>query len=187
MIINKETIKTEVILSDDRQHRLLLKQVWNKEKPIACVITIHPTIDNALQIDDTTKLIINGILNLESFGGVSIVNLFTLLTPKLQLRWARDIDINDLENDNYIKKAASEASIVLIAWGRGVEQNIRLKKRADQVISLLSDQKEKLKVISDGERSGVHPLTPSVRKITWILEDYKPTAKENIKSESSST
>jgi hypothetical protein len=174
-------MKSEVILSDDKQHRLLLKHVWNKEKPMACVITIHPTLDNALQMDDTTKLIVNGILNLESFGGVSIVNLFTLLTPKLQLRWARDIDINDLENDNYIKKAANEASIVLIAWGRGVEQNIRLKNRADQVISLLSDQKEKLKVISDGERSGIHPLTPSARKITWILEDADLTQKDESK------
>lgn len=35
MITEKETIKCEAIFTDDHQHRLYWKRVWNKDKPIA--------------------------------------------------------------------------------------------------------------------------------------------------------
>ena len=177
MITEKETIKCEVIFNDDKTHRFLWKRVWNKEKPIACVIMLNPCQADNIVTDTTTALVVNNIAKLEEFGGVSIVNLFSLLTPKLHMRWARDIDINDYGNDTYIKKAADEASVVILAWGKGAELNVRITNRAKQVIELLSGQEEKLKVISDGERSGIHPLTPSCRA-QWVLESFKPTVDE---------
>ena len=173
MITEKDTIKCESIFSDDKQHRLYLKKVWNREKPLACVISIHPNLADNILMDTTTFLTVNGIAGLEEYGGVIIVNLFTLLTSKLQMRWARDIDINDLDNDNFIKKAAEEASIIVFAWGRGVASNVRLSNRADQVVELLSKHRGKFRVISDGEKSGVHPLTPGCRNAPWILEPIK--------------
>ena len=177
MITEKDTIKCEAIFDDTKMHRLYWKRVWDNKKPLACVITLHPSISDNIVMDTTTFLTVNGIANLEDFGGVTIVNLFSLLTPKLQMRVARDVDINDYGNDTYIKKAADEASIIVLAWGRGVELNVRIANRAEQVIELLSDHKEKLKVISDGNRKGIHPLTPSCRH-GWILEDYEPTITE---------
>jgi hypothetical protein len=96
------------------------------------------------------------------------------------MRLAKDIDINDYGNDTYIKKAADEASIVVLAWGKCSETNIRINNRANQVIELLSEHKEKLKVISDGKRKGIHPLTPSCRSL-WILEDADLTQKDEAK------
>jgi hypothetical protein len=96
------------------------------------------------------------------------------------MRCVRDIDINDYGNDTYIKKAADEASIVILAWGKGAELNVRITNRANQVIELLSEHKEKLKVISDGKRKGCHPLTPSLRS-NWILEDADLTQKDESK------
>jgi hypothetical protein len=186
MITEKETIKCEAVYDDTRQHRLLLKRIWSKEKPLACVITIHPCLSDNIAMDATTRLILNNIASLESYGGVSIVNLFTLLTPKLQMRWARDIDINDPENDNYIKKAAAEASTIILAWGRGANMNARINHRAEQVVQLFRGQEEKLKVISDGERTGLHPLTPSCRH-SWILEDYVPIPTNDSKTEEAPT
>ena len=172
MITKKENIKCECLYSDDLQHRFILKRVWNKDKPLACVVTIHPSISDNLTMDTTTFLIINGIANLEEFGGVILVNLFSIITNKLHMRWARDIDINHPENDNYIRKAAEESSIILLAYGKGVLSNIRITNRIDQVLELLSKHQDKFRVISDGERSGLHPLTPSTRSVIWKLVPF---------------
>ena len=177
MITEKETIKCEAIFTDDHQHRLYWKRVWNKDKPMACVIMLNPCMSDNIVTDTTTSLVVNNVARLEEYGGVSIVNLFSLLTPKLQMRWARDIDINDPENDKYIKKASEEASTVILAWGKGAENNVRIVDRANQVIDLLAPHKEKFRVISDGKRKGLHPLTPTVRA-QWTLESFEPDAKE---------
>ena len=180
MINEKETIKCEAVFNDDKSHRLLWKRVWNKDKPMACVIMLNPCMSDNIVTDTTTSLVVNNVARLEDYGGVSIVNLFSLLTPKLQMRWARDIDINDLENDKYIKKAAEEASIVILAWGKGAENNARIIDRANQVLDLLAPHKEKFRVISDGKRKGLHPLTPTVRA-QWVLESYEHDTKDEAK------
>ena len=180
MITEKDTIKCEAVFNDDKTHRFLWKRVWNKDKPIACVIMLNPCLSDNIVTDTTTSLVVNNVAMLGEFGGVSIVNLFSLLTPKLQMRCERDIDINDYGNDTYIKKAADEASIIVLAWGKGAELNARITNRANQVIELLSEHKEKLKVISDGKRKGIHPLTPSCRT-QWILEDADLTQKDETK------
>ena len=173
MITEKDTIKCEAIFDDTKTHRLYWKRVWSKDKPIVCVIMLNPCLSDNIVCDTTTSLVCNNVARLESYGGVIIVNLFSILTNKLQMRWARDIDINDVENDNYIKKAADEASIIVLAWGRGAELNVRISNRAEQVLELLSKHQEKFRVISDGKRKAIHPLTPTCRSV-WLLEPFHP-------------
>ena len=173
MITEKDTIKCEAIFNEQKSHRLYWKRVWNKEKPLACVIMLNPCLSDNIVCDTTTSLVCNNVARLECYGGVIIVNLFSILTNKLQMRWARDIDINDIENDNYIKKAAEEASIIVLAWGRGAELNVRISNRAEQVLELLSKYQEKFRVISDGKRKAIHPLTPTCRSM-WLLEPFQP-------------
>ena len=168
MITEKETIKCEAIFNEDRTHRLLWKQVWDKEKPLVCVVMLNACMANTVITDTTTYLVVNNVYRLGDYGGVAIVNLFSLLTPKL--RFDTSAILNDEENDSYIKKAAEEASVVILAWGKAADTNLRIAERAKQVVALLGDQKEKLCIISDGKRMGQHPLTPSVRA-EWILND----------------
>ena len=183
MITEKNTIKAEAIFDETHQHRLWWSHTWDKQKPNALIITLHPAISDTIMMDTTTFLCVNGVrkLEAESYGGVIIVNLFSLLTPKLQMRWARDIDINHLENDNYIKKAAEESSKIIFAWGH--PNNVRILNRAKQVVELLSEHKEKFCVISDGKRKLLHPLTPECRNTVWGLEsfDFQETFADIIK------
>ena len=166
MITDKSTIKCEATFSDDRKHRVLWKRVWDKDKPLACVIMINPCQADTMIADTTTNLVVNNIARLGEYGGVSIVNLFSLLTTKLNFRSFEQF--NDLTNDTYIKKAAEESSVVILAWGKSADVNIKIAHRAEQVIKLLEGEKEKLRVISDGERMGMHPLTPALRS-RWAL------------------
>lgn len=168
MITEKSTIKCEVVYDDTKQHRLLWKQVWDKDKPLACVVMINPCQASTVITDTTTYLVVNNISRLGDYGGVTIVNLFSLLTPKLHFTYPTTL--NDKDNDNYIKKAAEEASVVILAWGKGSDTNLRIAERARQVVAMLEPQKEKLRVISDGERMGMHPLTPALRS-RWLLAD----------------
>lgn len=171
MLTEKETIKGEAIFNDERTHRFVLRRTWNKSKPQAMVVMLNPCDADSVICDTTTFLVINNIARLEEFGGVTIVNLFSLLTTKLSFKWSPDEELNLPENDEYIKKAAEESSKVILAWGRATDTNRRLAERAIQVLNLLLPHREKLFLISDGDRIGLHPLTPAIRN-RWILEHF---------------
>ena len=183
MITEKDTIKCEVVYDDSKQHRLLWKQVWDAKKPLACVVMINPCQASTVITDTTTYLVVNNISRLGDYGGVTIVNLFSLLTPKLH--FISPTILNDKDNDSYIKKAAEEASVVILAWGRGADTNLKIAERARHVVTMLEPQKEKFRIISDGERIGMHPLTPSVRAV-WLLVDATEWLEANKKADDKS-
>lgn len=169
MLTEKDTIKCESIFNDDHTHRFLWKRVWDKDKPLACVIMLNPCLADNILMDTTTYLVVNNVARLEEYGGVIVVNLYSKLTSKLNFRWNSDADLNDPVNDSYIRKAAEECSIVIAAWGKSGETNQRIAERIAEVMSLLSGLDEKIYLISDGVRTGLHPLTPSIRQ-EWFLE-----------------
>lgn len=173
MITEKDTIKCEAIFNDERTHRFLWKQVWNKDKPLACVIMLNPCMADTLITDTTTYLVVNHIAGLEKYGGVEIVNLYSMLTNKLDFRWNSDEMLNDQENDTYIKKSAEAGEIIILGWGTGAAANQRVASRIEAVMDLLKDHADKMHIISDGNRKGIHPLTPTARA-QWILEKYAP-------------
>ena len=173
MITEKETVKCESVFNEERTHRYLWKRVWNKDKPLACIIMINPCMADCIVMDTTTYLVVNNVASLEQYGGVEIVNLYSILTTKLNFKQNSDETLNDKENDTYIKKSVSECNITILGWGTGANTNKRITARIDSVMEELKEYTDKMYVISDGERKGLHPLTPSVRA-GWILEKYAP-------------
>jgi len=172
MITEKETIKCEVIFNEERTHRFSWKRIWNKDKPIVAVVMLNPCSADCIVTDTTTSLVVNNVASLEKYGGVEIVNLYSMLTSKLNFRWNSDNDLNHPENDNYILTAAKESEAVIVAWGRAADENKRIIGRVEQVMKLLEPFSEKLMCISYGENSGFHPLTPCVRS-RWTLVKYE--------------
>ena len=90
MIPEKETLKCEAVFNEERTHRYLWKRVWNKDKPLACVIMINPCMADCIVMDTTTYLVVNNIASLEEYGGVEIVNLYSILTTKLNFKQNSD-------------------------------------------------------------------------------------------------
>lgn len=173
MLTEKDTIKCEAVFNEERTHRYLWKRVWNKDKPIACVIMLNPCIADNIITDTTTALVVNNIARLEVYGGVEIVNLYSYITTKLNFRWNSDEMLNTAESDDYIRKSAESCDTIILSWGTGVVTNNRIMERIDSVMDLLKEYTDKMYVISDGEKKGYHPLVPSVRSL-WILEKYAP-------------
>ena len=171
MLTEKDTIKCESVFNEDRTHRYLWRRVWSKDKPVIMVIMLNPCHADNIVTDTTTALVVNNVAKLKKFGGVEILNLYSLLTPKLTFDKTDD-ELNDEENDTFILKSAETSSKIILAWGKAVNINARIEERAIGVLNMLKDYKDKMYVISDGERTGLHPLTPSVRA-NWILEKFK--------------
>ena len=182
MKIEKETIRCEAVFNEDHTHRYLWKRIWNKDKALATVIMLNPCISDTIVTDTTTFLVVNNLAALERLGGVEIVNLYSKMTNKLSFRWNSDQELNDEENNKYIQQAVSESVEVIVAWGRADKTNRRVEKRVKEVMELLEPYKEKISVISDGERKNLHPLTPAVRS-HWILEPIDWTEYEEKEGE----
>lgn len=168
MITEKDTIKCEAVFNDSHTHRYLWKRVWYKEKPIVTIIMLNPCQADNIITDTTTSLVVNNVAKLQEYGGVEILNLYSKLTTKLSFK-EPDEELNNKENDSYILKSVEASSKTILAWGKASNSNTRIEERAVQVINLLLPYKDKLYMISDGERVGLHPLTPSIRS-KWILE-----------------
>ena len=177
MITEKDTIKCEAVFNEDHTHRFIWKRVWGKDKPVAAVIMLNPCQADNIITDTTTSLVVNNIARLEKFSGVTILNIYSLLTSKLNFRWNSDEDLNDPENDNYIKKTAENCPCIIVAWGKSVETNKRATERAKAVLELMRPHKQKVFVLSDGVRDNLHPLTPALRN-QWILKAFDWTAYE---------
>ena len=182
MLNLKDTVKCESIFDSERMHRFWWKRVWDAKKPIACVIMLNACVADNVIMDKSTYLVVNNVANLEDYGGVIIVNLFSKLTTKLNFKWNGVEDYNLPENDNYIMKAAEESDIVVLAWGKGAANNNSIEERAIDVINLLDAHKSKMRVIYDGEKAGIHPLTPSVRNGWQLLKlSEVPAVEEKAK------
>lgn len=177
MITEKDTIKCETVFNDDRSHRYLCKRVWNKDKPCIAVIMLNPCLSDNIVNDTTTSLVINNVARMEEYGGVHILNLYSMLTNKLNFRHNSDEDLSHTDNDSYIVKSAQECSKVILAWGKTQDTNQRIANRAVKVINLLLPYADKLYHLSDGIRIGLHPLTPTIRS-KWTLEKIDLKQKE---------
>ncbi len=183
MVTEKSVIKCEAIFNQEHTHRFSWKRVWGKDsKGVAAIIMLNPAMSDDIVMDTTSSLVVNNIARLEQFSGVEVLNLYSLLTSKLNFRWNSDEDLNLPENDEYIKKAAASSPCVIVAWGKSADTNKRIASRAKAVLGLLKPYQEKVHVISDGERDGLHPLTPSLR-MQWTLKPFDWAAYEAAETE----
>jgi len=187
MVTEKSIIKCEAVFNQEHTHRFSWKRVWGKDsKGVAAVIMLNPAQSDDIVMDTTSSLVVNNIARLEQFSGVEVLNLYSLLTSKLNFRWNSDEDLNQPENDEYIKKAAASSPCIIVAWGKSADTNKRIASRAKAVLGLLKPYQEKVHVISDGERDGLHPLTPSLR-MQWMLKPFDWAAYEAAEAKATET
>ena len=116
MLEETTIIKSKAIFSDDKEHRLLLRKEWDSEKPTAMVIMINPNTADTVNFDMTTMLVINNLHKL-GFGSVNIVNLYSRIMEKLDLRFNGDDELIDDEADEIIQQYAAMSDAIIIAWG----------------------------------------------------------------------
>ena len=158
------TLKTTAIYSDDGRKRYILRKEWDRSKPKLCIIMLVPSTASGVGLDSTTLLVLNNSTRL-GFGGVDILNLFSVLNDyDLQ-----KIEHEDCENMKAIVSSAKECDTIVYAAGVGKAKNELFQERQKQVMTALKPYEEKLYCLSnkDGTVRMTHPLFPAVR--TWEL------------------
>lgn len=163
MINEKNNMRTEVLFSDDKTHRFILKKSWDTSKPMASIIMIAPSARAGDVCSDmTTMYVVNNCFH-QGFGSVEILNLYSKLdtTPFETCS----------ENDEWILKSCQKADKVILAWGKCQTQK-SVDDRISAVVKLLEPLKEKLyEIVDDSGKCGLHPLCSAVR-LKWALAPY---------------
>ena len=168
MLEETTIIKSKAVFSDDKEHRLLLRKEWNNEKPSAMVIMINPHTADTVNFDMTTMLVINNLHKL-GFGSVNIVNLYSRIMEKLDLRFNGDDELIDNEADDVIEQYAAMSDAIIIAWGTIGKNTLRVRERQKYLLELIERHANKMYQIG---KNACHPLTPAVRR-EWVLEPYE--------------
>ena len=78
--VKEAQVQSKAIFSDDLQHRYLLSQTWDRDKKSAAIIMINPSFADELKIDTSVMKIRNFLVENE-YGSMSIVNLFSYISP----------------------------------------------------------------------------------------------------------
>ena len=165
MLEETTTIRSKAIFSDDKEHRLLLRKEWDSEKPSAMISMINPNTADTVNFDMTTMLVINNLHKL-GFGSVNIVNLYSRIMEKLNLRFNGDDELIHDEADEIIQQYAAMSDAIIIAWGTNT---LRVRERQKYLLELIKQHASKMYQIG---KNACHPLTPAVRR-EWVLEPYE--------------
>lgn len=170
-VIQKSSLRTEAVFSDDMTHRYILKKEWDKNKPRATIIMINPSSANETEIDMTTMNVINNLNRLD-YGAVDIVNMFSFICSKISMKYSMDELIGD-ENDIYIEKSALRSDIVIIAWGSVGEGVRKIIDRQVEILKKLQPFNEKMYVICDPYvNKPMHPLSPRIKQQWRLVKMY---------------
>ncbi|MGX0099809.1 hypothetical protein ACUXP6_001306 [Staphylococcus cohnii] len=162
----KITLETEAIFSDDQQHRYLLKKTWDSEKQTITIITMYPHYDGILNIDLTTQLIMNKVSEMEAFGSINFVNLYSNITTHINIK---HLDAYDKHTDIQIMKSVKESDEVILAWGSYAKKPV-VEARVNEILEMLKPHKKKVKQLINPETNEImHPLNPKARQ-KWILK-----------------
>ncbi|QKQ01960.1 DUF1643 domain-containing protein [Staphylococcus saprophyticus] len=162
----KSTLETEAIFSDDQQHRYLLKKTWDSEKQTITIITMYPHYDGILNIDLTTQLIMNKVSEMDAFGSINFVNLYSNITTHINIK---HLDAYDKHTDIQIMKAVKESDEVILAWG-AYAKKAYVESRVNEVLEMLKPHKKKVKrLMNPATNEIMHPLNPKARQ-KWICK-----------------
>lgn len=170
MTTEKSIIRSEAVFSDNREYRYLLSKIWDKNKPLATVISISPSSLHNVSTDTTTMLIQNNLFAL-GYGGVELVNLISKINVEAKKLKNLADSIGEL-TDQSILESVQRTQTTILAWGRIASMNKVFQNREEDVLEILKPYQDRLQVIVDMTgREMLHPLTPSIRN-NWILQPY---------------
>ena len=138
-----------------RNYRYMLTRRW-ASGPTACWIMLNPSTANASQEDATSRRVKSFTRSLEGFGGLTIVNLYSLRSTDPKVLWTRKEPerIGPL-GDQFIREQAAGRTYVIAAWGTHGARNGRGHQVAKELLAA-GVTLHCLSVTKDG--SPKHPL-----------------------------
>ncbi len=102
--------------SEDKQYRYQLSRIWDEtgEKKIAMCIGLNPANAGAAIDDNTIRILIGSLRHLD-YGGLKMVNLYALITPKPAELFNHPNNLG--ANDGWIQTTAYQCQEIIFCWG----------------------------------------------------------------------
>ncbi len=128
---------------------------------------MYPNMTGMLQIDLTIQLIMNKISEMDEYGAIYFVNLYSNITTPINLKHIENS--HDKHTDIHIMKAVKESDEVILAWGAYAKKPV-VEARVNEVLEMLKPHNKKVKrLINSATNEIMHPLNPKARN-KWILK-----------------
>jgi len=153
-------MKTDATLSSCRMYRYALSRIWDVSKPYAMFIGLNPSTADETEDDPTINRCINYSKDW-GYGGLCMANLFAFRATTPNDMMASNNPIGP-DNDEWIKKIAQEAGVIVAAWGNDGSFMDRSKQVKKMIPNLMC-----IKINKSGEPA--HPLyqPKSAKPIKW--------------------
>jgi len=173
----ESTTDVKIIEADNGGHRYVLERIWNDKEPMVTVVTLYPSTSELVLMDTTTMLITNNVYKL-GFGGYFSVNLFSKINlPDFPNKLGKKRNYKtatNKTNDEHIIECCKNAKQVILAYGSLPTKNKQVRKRVEQLLELLKEEKlmDKVVTLTTPESDDCcHPLAPKVRN-QWNLKPH---------------
>ncbi len=147
-------MKNTAHLSGCRKYRYALWRTWEPILPYAMFIGLNPSTADETSDDPTLRRCMN-FAKSWGYGGVCMANLFAYRATEPNVMKAKKSPVGRA-NDRWLKKLATEAGIVVAAWGN----DGKFLDRSEHV-KLLLPCLHYLKLNKSGEPA--HPLYLSAK------------------------
>lgn len=108
-------MKLSAVISDCGRYRYELRRAWDPSKPAVAFIGLNPSTADAEAEDNTSRVCIS-YARRWGFGSLLLANLFAYRAtdPSLLRQVADPVGPG---NDRWLERMASEAELVVCAWG----------------------------------------------------------------------
>jgi hypothetical protein len=151
MVIMNLEIKKDAVIDHTGKYRYSLLRSWDDTLNTVVFIMLNPSTADANE-DDPTIRRCTTYAKSWGYGSLEVVNLFAYrATDPNQLLVAEDPI--GFENNSYILKAISNASLVVLAWGT---KGILLNRHKDVLSLLHTNELHCISISKDGHPK--HPL-----------------------------
>mgnify|MGYP001162362035 FL=1 len=145
----KKILFSDAFFSKDRKHRYALWRVWNNKLPKVLFIGLNPSTADEVKDDPTIRRCINYAKDW-GYGGYIMGNIFAYRsTDPKNLKITNDPI--GIDNNSWLIKLHSEASLTIGAWGN----HGKYLDRGEEVSNLI-DNLYCLRITKEGHPS--HPL-----------------------------
>lgn len=128
-----ETGVDKASFSPCRNYRYMLIRRWG-HGPTLCWVMLNPSVASAFADDPTSKRVIGFTKRIGGYGGLIIVNLYSLRSTDPKALWTHKNPIGPLGNE-FIWEQAGARTSVIAAWGSHGARNSRGQDVANALVA----------------------------------------------------
>lgn len=111
--------------SECGKYRYQLTRIWSGDKKVAMCIGLNPSLASD-QVDDATIRILIGSLRHLGYGGLHMVNLYALITPKPSELFNHPNPLG--LNNEWLQSTALISQEIIFCWGAFKKADHRAKE-----------------------------------------------------------